>query len=85
MTEKISLLIPQELKKKLEKKSKQAGFDSLEAYMVLVLEQVVSGEDEIDDLDSNVSKKQTSEEDDLLSEMEETELKKSLAKLGYKV
>ena len=82
-----------ELKQKLEERIKQISFESLQEYITFVLEQVVSESRENDgtqiytkEEEANIEGKSLcDEEKDLLSGMEEADLKKSLADLGYKV
>ena len=93
MATKTTISIPEELEQKLEEKIKKTSFESIQEYVTFVLEQVVSESNEDDETqiytkeeEANIEGKSLSDEEvDLLSEMEEGELKKSLADLGYKV
>ncbi len=82
MTDKTTVSIPGKLKDKLKQKADETGFKSVQEYAVFILEQVLENEETSQ---TPIEPKEKTSEEDLLSEMEEKELKKSLAKLGYKV
>lgn len=82
MTEKIDLSISKELKQKLEEKIKETNFESLEAYINFILEQITS------ETETEVQAYSEKEEAEITSpgaysEEEETALKKNLEDLGY--
>ncbi len=92
MENKLNLSLSKELKHKLEEKTKQTSFESIQEYITFVLEQVVSESSENDETqaytkeeEANIEGKSLDDEEELLSAMEEGELKKGLADLGYKV
>ena len=95
MTKDIRLSISNELRKKLEKKIKEASFDSIEEYITFVLEQILSEnkESEINDLYTKEeeaafgsaigNQPQEIEGEDPYSEKDEEKLKKHLEERGY--
>ena len=71
MPNKINIPIPKELAAKLEQKIKQTNFDSINKYIIYILEQVTSEEN------FNYENRQA------YTEEEEAELKKELSDMGY--
>jgi hypothetical protein len=64
-----SLLIPDELYRLVEERAKSTGFDSVEEYIIFILQEVVNDANE-----NEVSK---------LGEEDEEEVRKRLKALGY--
>jgi hypothetical protein len=84
MADKADLLIPKELKKKLEKKAKETGFKSVGEYIIFILEQVVS--DSTEDFGKQVYTEKEEKDirgPNIFSADEEEALKKNLEDLGY--
>ena len=87
MANKINLSIPKELKEKLERELKETNFNSIEEYILYILEQMVS-DDKIG-ISSRKKQAYTDEEEkdirgpNTYSEEEEEALKKNLKELGY--
>ncbi len=99
MANKINLSISKELKQKLEKKTKETSFESIQQYITFVLEQVVfeNEEDERKEIytkdeeaefataiGNQIQKIDAEEEEvDPYTEREEAKLKKHLGDRGY--
>jgi len=91
MTSKINLSIPKELKEKLEQRTKETNFESINDYIVFILEQIISTK-----TDGGNEKVYTAEEEKDIrgdqawsgeekayTDSEEESLKKNLHDLGY--
>ena len=72
MTTKTKISIPLELVKKLEEKIKETDFKSVQDYVIYILKQIVSEQEE-----------ENNSEKDAYTKEEETDLKKNLEDLGY--
>jgi type II restriction/modification system DNA methylase subunit YeeA len=98
MANKMNLSISKELKQKLEKKTKETGFESIQQYITFVLEQVVleNRENERKEIYNKkeeavfataivnqLQKTDEEEDEDPYSEQEEARLKKHLEDRGY--
>ena len=71
MEEKITISLSKDLMNKLTQKAKETGFNSVEEYISYVLNQVTS------EKTGSIKKEQ------IYSEEEEKELKKTLGEMGY--
>ncbi len=97
MTTKINLSISEELKKELEKKTKETSFESVQQYITFVLEQIVLGNRENERKEIYTKKEEEQfaytlgnqlqkidvEEEEPYTEQEEEKLKKFLEDRGY--
>ena len=98
MTEKIIISISKELKQKLEEKTKETSFESIQQYITFVLEQVISENREnerkeiytkkeeaefANSLGNQLQETDAEEEENPYTEQEEAKLKKHLKDKGY--
>ncbi|MBU2104655.1 MAG: hypothetical protein KKF67_02690 [Nanoarchaeota archaeon] len=94
MTDKITILIPRDLKLKLEKKIKETNFKSIQEYILYILEQIVSDERVNNEKIAYTEKEEKEIRGDqawytedggkqAYTEEEEAALKKNLKDLGY--
>ena len=83
MADKITINLPKDLKKRIEKRIKETNFKSIQEYISYILEQIVSEDFYLRREAYTEEEEKNIKGDDFYSEEDEETLKKNLEDMGY--